>query len=488
MFNLSFKYRIAFIIFVLESIMMAVVLLTTMDNFLVANQKQAQSTEQVVTDLLEDLSRTALFTDDYDDLQFYLEDLVNSQHIKRILLINTENNIVASNNIYELGQKKPALINTKEHIWQIQTIANSVENLGALAINFSYEALFTANRQALDFSIAVALTGMTFIALIGLMIGFLLTRKLDRLKVAAQKMSHGNYNIKTHLKGQDEIAIVGQAFDAMANTIEKNIEALHHAHDDLEQRIQIRTQELAIARDQALEANRIKSAFLANMSHELRTPLNAIIGYSELVTEDITELGPHTCLTDLNYIKDAGKHLLDIISDILDLSKIEANKVELQLEPVFIPSLINEVIATIKPAIDKNQNDFSICYDTPIETIQTDVLRLKQILINLLSNAAKFTQQGAITIHINSITDQQLQWIIFKISDTGIGIAPKHINQLFQAFSQVDISSTRKFGGTGLGLKISKEICHLLGGNIHIESTLGQGSTFLIKIPTQLPL
>ena len=241
--------------------------------------------------------------------------------------------------------------------------------------------------------------------------------------------------------------------------------------------------ELELARDSALEATRAKSAFLANMSHELRTPLNAIIGYSEMLREDAVDDGKDDVAIDLLKIHDSGKHLLSLISDILDLSKIEAGKMEIYLETVDLLPLLEETKTTITPLAKQNNNNFTCECLLKNTSIIADKIRLKQSLYNLLSNSCKFTKNGSISLKIYQQKEQELNWIYFSITDTGIGITEKQLGQLFSEFTQADSTTTREFGGTGLGLVISQRFCQLMGGEIEATSIYGEGSTFIVKLP-----
>jgi signal transduction histidine kinase len=206
-------------------------------------------------------------------------------------------------------------------------------------------------------------------------------------------------------------------------------------------------------------ASRYKSEFLANMSHELRTPLNAIIGYSEMLEEEAADLGQKTFIPDLQKINGAGKHLMSLISNILDLSKIEAGKMDLYLENFEIVPMIKEVIATVKPLIEKNANTLQLHYVDGLGQMRSDVTKLRQMLFNLLSNASKFTERGTITLRVDRESANGSGWVSFSVSDTGIGMTPEQTCKLFQAFTQADTSTTRKYGGTGLGLAISQRFC-----------------------------
>ena len=240
--------------------------------------------------------------------------------------------------------------------------------------------------------------------------------------------------------------------------------------------------ELEKARELSEVANRTKSQFLANMSHELRTPLNAIIGYSEILQEDAVDNGQEQLVHDLKKIEGAGRHLLGLINDILDLSKVEAGKMEVFVEEIDISSLVEEVGAIIRPLVAKNGNTLELRVAKDVGSMRTDRTKVKQCLLNVLSNANKFTQNGKLTLAIER-TDRVM--VQMTISDTGIGMSTEQVGRLFQAFSQADASTTKKFGGTGLGLAITRHFCRLLGGDISVASRVKEGSTFTIVIPDQ---
>jgi signal transduction histidine kinase/DNA-binding response OmpR family regulator len=245
--------------------------------------------------------------------------------------------------------------------------------------------------------------------------------------------------------------------------------------------------DLAAARDQALQANRAKSAFLANMSHELRTPLNAIIGYSEMLQEEAEEAGDTEDIPDLQKIHGAGRHLLTLINDILDLSKIEAGKMDLYAEPFEIAPLVQEVVATLQPLIDQNHNGITVRVPDDIGDMKADITKVRQALFNLVSNAAKFTEDGEVSITVEKQNRDRTPWVSFTVADTGIGMTPEQQDNLFQYFAQADPSTTRKYGGTGLGLAISQRFCQMMGGDITVTSTAGKGSAFTIRLPVETP-
>jgi signal transduction histidine kinase len=283
------------------------------------------------------------------------------------------------------------------------------------------------------------------------------------------------------------------------------IYSLANSVNYLIEQVDQRTQQLEQSKNSAESANLAKSQFLANMSHELRTPLNAILGYSEMLAEDAKDLGQDEFVTDLEMINSAGKHLLSLINDILDLSKIEAGRMELYLETFDLKELIESVVATVKPLVNQNNNVLTLNYDSGLSLIYSDSTKVRQILFNLLSNAAKFTQQGQIILTITrvkidapvdslnskNLTSNYLEsyQINFCIQDTGIGIPEEQQKYVFEAFIQGDNSTARRYGGTGLGLAISRHFCKMMGGDLQLlKSQVGQGSTFNASLQSSLTL
>ena len=273
--------------------------------------------------------------------------------------------------------------------------------------------------------------------------------------------------------------------ELMAEIKQKNLDLEQHSAA-LEETVAQRTVELKRAMEAAEAANYAKSGFLANMSHELRTPMNAIIGYSEMLMEDAEDEGNDNAASDLKKIHSAGTHLLSLINDVLDLAKIEAGKMDLYLETFEVSIMVEDVASTIDTLVKKNDNRLQVEVDAAIGEMRADITKVRQALFNLLSNAAKFTHEGVIGLVVQKAQKDGVDWIRMSVSDSGIGIPPDKIDHVFDEFSQADETTTRDYGGTGLGLPISRRFCQMMGGDITVESTVGEGSTFIIQLPLEV--
>ena len=303
-----------------------------------------------------------------------------------------------------------------------------------------------------------------------------LVQPVERLRTTTQN-AMGGEPFKASLEGPTEIRNLSTHFSSL-------VEALEQTKTDLERLVDERTAKLVEARDEALQANQAKSTFLANMSHELRTPLNAIIGYSELWLEEINGVDEHATLSkDFSHILESGKHLLRLINGVLDISKIEAGKMDLELAFFDLGRLLESVHATVLPLAIKNGNHLEFQTTNRIGTMHADLAKVRQVLLNVLGNACKFTRDGRIDLEVRREPVGTSEWITFSVRDTGIGIEPEKIANLFQPFVQIDDSSTREYSGTGLGLAISRHFCRMQNGDIEVSSELDQGSVFTIRLP-----
>ncbi len=359
------------------------------------------------------------------------------------------------------------------------------------------EPIETQIRAALFFTLIV--TGG--IAWSAAAIGQRMARPIVNLTSVVTRFTSGERSARADSGSHDEIGMLASSFNTMAaqvsslmqrleaRTRDLEIEnnerrraehALQQYREHLEEQVAERTAEIQ-------QVNQAKSRFLANMSHELRTPLNAIIGYSEMLQDDAADMDYAELATDLGHIRNAGGHLLTLLNDILDLSKVEAGRLDLNIEPIDLASLIGDVVSTIQPAAEQNSNVLDISCAPDLGTIHSDPTRLSQILLNLLSNACKFTQQGRVILSARRTAARPDEasgpWIEIQVCDTGIGISAEQLARIFEPFAQADATTTRQYGGTGLGLAISRQLCRMLGGDIEATSVLHQGSIFTVRLP-----
>jgi signal transduction histidine kinase/DNA-binding response OmpR family regulator len=309
------------------------------------------------------------------------------------------------------------------------------------------------------------------------------TRGLMALKGGADAVGAGNLHYRIPPLPSDELGDLAVSFNGMAGRLDSAHVGLTRANAELEQR----QHELQTLMETAESANNAKSQFLANMSHELRTPMNAIIGYSEMLAEDATDRGLEMFVRDLNKINTAGKQLLTLINDILDLSKIEAGRMDLYLETFDIQEMLQDISTTMQPLILKNENRLVLELPAAIGLMYADLTKVRQVLFNLLSNASKFAHSSVIRLTAARTTaDDGRDWIELLVQDSGIGLSPEQAAKIFDSFTQADASTTRKYGGTGLGLTITKKFCEMMGGDISVASEPGKGAAFTVHLPARV--
>ncbi len=371
-------------------------------------------------------------------------------------------------------------------------LRSTASTLGWVSVELSKEATLLHQRTAIARSglFVVAVLMVSFV--VAIRMGRSVTGPIVQLTKMVEQLAKGELFSRANTHAGAELLTLEKGINSMAS-------ALQRAQDNLQDEVSSATAELRstlialeknnaeldVQRSHAQEASKSKSRFLANMSHELRTPLNAIIGYSEMLEEDAGDAGHTNYIPDIQKVSSAGRHLLSLINDILDLSKVEAGKMTLYLETSDIESVITSASATIRPMAEHNNNKLVLDYNDDIGSMRVDVTKVRQILFNLLSNACKFTENGTITLAAKRVEIDSRSWIEFAVSDTGIGMTPKQMEQLFEAFSQADVSITKKYGGTGLGLTLCKTFSELMGGDIRVNSEAGKGSTFIVTLPVE---
>jgi signal transduction histidine kinase/CheY-like chemotaxis protein len=339
---------------------------------------------------------------------------------------------------------------------RLERLTNELVNKAEADVVAGIEASAQAYHTSQTSVVAFALGAIVLALILGRTISLSLIGPIREIGTRLDEIASGDFTQRVRVGNRDELGV-------LAANVNRTSEQLGDLYRQLEM------------------ASEHKSAFLASMSHELRTPLNAIIGYSEMLYETAQDEGQGEFLPDLAKIRDAGRHLLGLINDILDLSKIEAGKMELYLEEVDLAGLVAEVRSIVEPLAVANANRLEIVCPAAVRTFYTDRTKLKQSLLNLLSNAGKFTQEGQVKLEVRPGGGE----VSFIVSDTGIGMTEEQQGRLFQAFSQAELSTTRQYGGTGLGLAITKHFCEMLGGNITVESARGQGSAFTITLPNR---
>ena len=357
--------------------------------------------------------------------------------------------------------------------------ADKIELLGFVQVTLSKQSLLTTQRDLFVQNISASLLfSLVLYGLLRLIIAKV-TQPLNTLVATMETAEHGESKIRAEVDGPLEVRNMAHAFNNMMRILELRDKSLRQQRDTLEAQVAERTQALVLARDQALEASRLKSEFLATVSHELRTPMNAVIGYTDLLIEELEEEGELAKVTDLQRIHAAGRHLLGLINNILDLAKTEAGRMELVLEPTHLQELVTGVAELLRPLLENKNNGLKVESTNLDGKVLVDPGKLRQIMLNLLSNANKFTKNG--DIRVRMLRDEQ--GLCISVTDTGIGIPKEQQAHIFEAFRQADMSTTRQYGGTGLGLTITQRFCRLMGGDIEVSSEPGKGACFTVRLP-----
>jgi signal transduction histidine kinase/CheY-like chemotaxis protein len=449
-------------------------------------------------------SAAALAFDDEKSANVQLSALTAKSDLVAAVLYRTDGRIFA--HYYRDEKHKPDLPEriegkhsryTGTYIEVFSDVSLRGERVGSLFLQSDMQRWNTrARRYAGILGVFVLISGMLawFVSsrLQGLVSGPILELEQTIRTVSVGK----NYAVRAVKTSGDETGRLIDGFNTMLAEIQHRDKALQRANADLKTRTseleteiihRKRTQdELLKAKEAAEDASRAKSAFLANMSHELRTPLNAIIGYSELLEEEMRDAGADENIRDLQRVQAAGKHLLSLINDVLDLSKIEAGKMTLHLETFDVGPIVEEMITTLEPEAERNGNRLVLRMPAEVGSMHADITKVRQILFNLLSNACKFTHNGTVTLDVERRQQLSEDRLVFQVSDTGIGMTQEQQSNLFQYFAQADTSTSRKYGGTGLGLAISQRFTHMMRGDIRVVSTSGQGSLFTLELPTHV--
>ncbi len=446
---------------------------------------------RTLADVMGTESSSAL---DFDDAEFAtkaLTGLVATPNITTAAIYTKEGKIFASylrNNQSEPPPTKPGAegyvfknayltLFRSGYLTLFQPIMRDGERIGIVYLQYSLQEM-TARLARYSAIAAAIVLGASLIA-------FLFSSRLQRVisepilslaHTARIVSEEKNYSMRAEKRTGDEVGFLIDRFNEMLGQIEEHEKELQNVNEQL-----VQSEQRARAGTQA------KSQFLANMSHELRTPLNAIIGYSEMLQEEAQDSGQESFIPDLKKINRAGRHLLELINDVLDLSKIEAGKMELYLETFDIPSLLEEISATVQLLVQKNSNTIEVRCSPNLGAMRADMTKVRQALFNLLSNASKFTNHGKITLEAaREASPSNGDWIVFRVSDTGIGMTPEQQARVFETFAQAEASTMRDFGGTGLGLAITRNFCRMMGGDVSLTSEPGKGSIFTIRLPIEI--
>jgi signal transduction histidine kinase len=468
----SLKYRIAITIFILEAMMMSIVLWYTLNYAVEKSKQHITVSEQVTMELVDEIARTALLTEEYDIIQPYIEKLPRNPDILHAILVDDSNVIVASDRFSELGNSLPLLPNTDDTHWRTKTIKNPAGSLGKLAMEFSSNPLSQAYNQAKTLGVVIAIIGMSIIAMVGTTFGTVLTKRLKKLDYAVEEVGKGNFNVSTGIKGRDELGRLGEAFDTMAKQIERDNKQMADMNKELEKRVEHRTKALA-------DANSEYESFAYSVSHDLRAPLRSINGFSQALKDDYYDLLDDNAKDYLTRIQNASVRMGDLIDALLELSRI--NRAKIDVKQVNLSKFASSIIQELSKDPNCRPVNWQI---QPNVKAYGDSRLLYNVLSNLLNNAWKFTQKepnATIEFGLKKLNGEDL----YYVKDNGAGFNEDYKEKLFAPFNRLHRDS--EFEGSGIGLSTVQRIIHRHGGRIWGEGKTGEGATFYFTLPTRTP-
>ncbi|MCP4979300.1 MAG: HAMP domain-containing histidine kinase [Gammaproteobacteria bacterium] len=461
-----FKYRIALIIFILEAVMMTAVLWATLDHLENATREQFASSERAILEVVSGISHIAIQTGVYTELQLYLENLLEDSRIEQVMLVDSRGIVVAATRPESIG-KFPAIFSEAatidqdtqvQRIWRSTEIRNGKQRLGVLAIQISDAEILKTQAEARNLGIGIAVTGMIIIAVVGLVAGVLLTRRLAHVTDAAHKFAHGDADARAGLRGQDEIGDLGQTFDLMADNLQASA---------------VEARQLI---DQLSDKNEELERFAYTVSHDLKTPLVTIKGYLGMVQKDLLEDRRELIERDFEFIVSATDTMAQLLEDLLELSRV--GQVVNESEEVGLTDLFRQTSRLMDIQVAANSTQLSIQELMPL--VFVDRQRMTEVAQNLLENALKFSRSGS-SPEVSVSAHEEQGRVICCVKDNGIGIEPKFQDQIFGLFNRLDQS----YEGTGIGLTLVKRIIEVHQGNVWVESDgIDKGTRFCFSLPS----